>query len=40
MKKYDGRFKDIFEELYEAKYKTEFQKRGTYYIYYCLNKRF
>ena len=31
MKKYDGRFKDIFEEIYQAKYVQEFKKRGLWY---------
>ncbi|KAI0089550.1 putative isocitrate dehydrogenase [Irpex rosettiformis] len=31
LKKYDGRFKDIFQELYEAEYKEAFEKAGIYY---------
>ncbi|KAF5371879.1 hypothetical protein D9757_010607 [Collybiopsis confluens] len=31
MKKYDGRFKDIFQEIYEAQYKREFESAGIYY---------
>jgi len=31
LKKYDGRFKDIFEEIYEAQYKPQFEKLGIYY---------
>ncbi|BEJ12575.1 hypothetical protein CspHIS471_0210350 [Cutaneotrichosporon sp. HIS471] len=31
LKKYDGRFKDIFAEVYEADYKTEFEKLGIWY---------
>ena len=31
LKKYDGRFKDIFQEIYEAKYKTKFQELGITY---------
>ncbi|TFK75741.1 isocitrate dehydrogenase [Pluteus cervinus] len=31
LKKYDGRFKDIFQEVYEATYKAEFEKIGIYY---------
>mmetsp|Transcript_2475 Transcript_2475/g.3070 ORF Transcript_2475/g.3070 Transcript_2475/m.3070 type:complete len:413 (-) Transcript_2475:75-1313(-) len=31
MKKYDGRFKDIFAEIYEAEYKEEFEKAGLWY---------
>lgn len=31
LKKYDGRFKDIFEGLYETKYKAEFEKNDIWY---------
>jgi len=31
MKKYDGRFKDIFQHLYDTKYKEEFTKLGIWY---------
>jgi isocitrate dehydrogenase len=31
MKKYDGRFKDIFEEIYQADYKTKFEAAGIVY---------
>ena len=31
LKKYDGRFKDIFQEIYEAQYKADFEKKGTWY---------
>lgn len=31
LKKYDGRFKDIFQELYDSTYKSEFEKLGIYY---------
>nr|XP_031862647.1 isocitrate dehydrogenase, NADP-dependent [Kwoniella shandongensis]KAA5529719.1 isocitrate dehydrogenase, NADP-dependent [Kwoniella shandongensis] len=31
LKKYDGRFKDIFQEVYESTYKQEFEKLGVYY---------
>jgi isocitrate dehydrogenase len=31
MKKYDGRFKDIFEEIYQADYKEHFEKNGLWY---------
>lgn len=31
LKKYDGRFKDIFEEIYQADYKTKFQEAGIVY---------
>ncbi|TXT05655.1 uncharacterized protein COLE_06975 [Cutaneotrichosporon oleaginosum] len=31
LKKYDGRFKDIFNEVYEADYKGEFEKLGIWY---------
>jgi isocitrate dehydrogenase len=31
LKAYDGRFKDIFEEVYQASYKAEFEKQGITY---------
>ncbi|KAF9492684.1 isocitrate dehydrogenase [Pleurotus eryngii] len=31
MKKYDGRFKDIFQEIYESTYKSQFEAAGIYY---------
>jgi len=31
LKKYDGRFKDIFQEIYEAQYKSAFDAAGIYY---------
>jgi len=31
LKKYDGRFKDIFEEIYQADYKAEFEQNGLVY---------
>ncbi|KAI0689555.1 isocitrate dehydrogenase [Cytidiella melzeri] len=31
LKKYDGRFKDIFQEIYETEYKEAFEKAGIYY---------
>lgn len=31
LKKYDGRFKDIFQEVYEKEFKTEFDKAGITY---------
>lgn len=31
MKKYDGRFKDIFEEIFQAHYKKNFDAAGLYY---------
>lgn len=31
LKGYDGRFKDIFQEIYEREYKSEFDKAGIYY---------
>lgn len=31
LKKYDGRFKDIFQEIYDSTYKTEFEAKGLWY---------
>lgn len=31
LKKYDGRFKDIFQEIYESTYKKEFEAKGLWY---------
>jgi len=31
MKKYDGRFKDIFQEIYESTYRKQFEAAGIYY---------
>lgn len=31
LKKYDGRFKDIFQEIYEAEYKSQFEAAGLWY---------
>ncbi|KAK1255437.1 hypothetical protein MKX08_009432 [Trichoderma sp. CBMAI-0020] len=31
LKKYDGRFKDIFQELYDTQYKAEFEAKGIWY---------
>jgi len=31
MKKYDGRFKDIFQEIYESTYKKLYEEAGIYY---------
>jgi isocitrate dehydrogenase len=32
-KKYDRRFKDIFEEIFDAEYKADFEKNGIEYFY-------
>ncbi len=31
LKQYDGRFKDLFQEVYDAEFKAEFEKRGLTY---------
>lgn len=31
LKKYDGRFKDIFQEIYDSTYKSQFEKLGIHY---------
>src|SRR5690554_99008 len=35
LKAYDGRFKDLFQEIYDAEFKAEFEKRGLTYEH-CL----
>lgn len=31
LKKYDGRFKDIFQEIYDKEYKSKFESKGIWY---------
>ncbi|KAE9551368.1 hypothetical protein FO519_005422 [Halicephalobus sp. NKZ332] len=31
LKRYDGRFKDIFQEIYDTKYKKDYEKKGIWY---------
>lgn len=31
LKRYDGRFKDVFQELYETQYKADFEAKGIWY---------
>lgn len=31
MKKYDGRFKNLFAEIYESDYKATFEEKGLWY---------
>lgn len=31
LKKYDGRFKDIFQDIYDKEYKTAFEEKGIWY---------
>merc|ERR1711881_525327 len=31
LKKYDGRFKDIFQDIYDKEYKAQFEKLGIWY---------
>ena len=33
LKKYDGRFKDIFEEIYVSDYKAKFEAKGISYTH-------
>ena len=47
LKKYDGRFKDIFEEVYQSTYKTQFEAAGLWYehrliddmVAYCIKSQ-
>jgi hypothetical protein len=40
LKKYDGRFKDIFEEIYQQKYKEEFEQNRIWYEHRLIDGRF
>ncbi|CAL8105261.1 unnamed protein product [Calicophoron daubneyi] len=31
LKRYDGRFKDIFQDIYDKQYKSDFEKKGIWY---------
>ncbi|KAL0184387.1 hypothetical protein M9458_020083, partial [Cirrhinus mrigala] len=31
LKKYDGRFKDIFQEIYDKEYKAQYEAKGIWY---------
>jgi isocitrate dehydrogenase len=31
LKKYDGRFKDVFQEVYDSTYKQQYESAGIYY---------
>ena len=31
LKKYDGRFKDLFQEIYDSEYKAKFEQKGIWY---------
>ena len=31
LKKYDGRFKDIFQEIFATEYESEFKSKGIWY---------
>lgn len=31
LKKYDGRFKDIFQEIYETTYRSQYEEKGIWY---------
>ena len=35
LKKYDGRFKDIFQEIYDNDYKDKFEQKGISFIFIC-----
>ncbi|KAK4875398.1 hypothetical protein RN001_011820 [Aquatica leii] len=37
LKQYDGRFKDIFQEIYESEYKKKFKAKGISYKHYLID---
>ncbi len=40
LKRYDGRFKDIFEEIYQSKYKQEFEEKKIWYEHRLIDGMF
>jgi len=40
LKRYDGRFKDIFEEIYQKQYKQEFEKNKIWYEHRLIDGKF
>jgi isocitrate dehydrogenase len=39
LKKYDGRFKDIFQEIFAAEYEAEFKAKGIWYEHRLIGTR-
>lgn len=39
LKKYDGRFKDLFQEIYEKDYKQAFEEKGLWYEHQLIDDR-
>lgn len=38
LKKYDGRFKDIFQEIYDKEYEAKYKSAGIwYFLFYAFN---
>ncbi|KAF5308723.1 hypothetical protein FQR65_LT06084 [Abscondita terminalis] len=37
LQQYDGRFKDIFKEIYESEYKKKFEAKGIWYKHYLID---
>jgi len=40
LKRYDGRFKDIFEEIYQRQYKQEFERNKIWYEHRLIDGKF
>ena len=40
LKRYDGRFKDIFEEIYQRQYKGDFERNGIWYEHRLIDGKF
>jgi isocitrate dehydrogenase len=40
LKRYDGRFKDIFEEIYQRQYKGDFDRNKIWYEHRLIDGKF
>lgn len=40
LKRYDGRFKDIFEDIYQRQYKQDFEKNKIWYEHRLIDGKF
>ncbi len=39
LKRYDGRFKDIFQNLYDTQYASKFKAQGLWYVFKLINRK-